>query len=399
MDTHEKLDLLGQAARYDDCVLLSGASAGLPPGEDAIGLFAGAQDLAGTRDVVPWVTRIQTPDGKSRPVLKVLQTSACQHNCRYCGFRAGRDFRRATFGPDELAKAFDLTQRAGIVQGMFLSSGIIGAVRSMDNLIATTELVRRKYGYRGYIHLKILPGAEPAQIERAVELADRVSVNLEGPTGEALASLAPQKRREALVGSLRVAADAIRRRPATPPGAFGGARLGISTQFVVGPGGESDLELLTTSQMLYREIGLARAYYSAFSPVSGTPLEHETPTHPLREHRLYQADFLLKRYRFAADELPYDEHGRLREDRDPKATWAEAHPERFPIEVNRAPLAELLRVPGIGPHSARAIVRARREGILREVGDLRKLGARADHAAPFVLLAGKRPARQFRMPW
>jgi predicted DNA-binding helix-hairpin-helix protein len=173
----------------------------------------------------------------------------------------------------------------------------------------------------------------------------------------------------------------------------------MSTQFVVGPAGESDRELLETSQMLYREVRLSRAYYSAFNPVRHTPLEGVAPTHPTREHRLYQADWLLRFYSFTAGELPFDAAGLLSQEIDPKAAWAQAHPERFPIEVNAAPLTELLRVPGIGPTSARAIVQARRQGKLRELGDLRKLGARADRAASFVTLAGKRPPYQPPLPF
>ena len=284
---------------------------------------------------------------------------------------------------------------------MFLSSGIIGTTRTMDEMLATTELVRQKYGFRGYIHLKVLPGAEAAHIARAVELADRISVNLEGPTQERLAALAPQKAMADLIGPLRIAAEIIRRagggfvrlqgtRPSAGPENLqpyvGGVRLGMSTQFVVGPAGESDRELLATVQMLYREVRLARAYYSAFSPVKNTPLEGVMPTHPTREHRLYQADWLLRYYNFGAEELPFDADGQLSQEIDPKAAWAQAHPERFPIEVNAAPLPELLRIPGIGPTSAKAIVQARRQANLRELGDLRKLGARADRAVPFVTL-------------
>jgi predicted DNA-binding helix-hairpin-helix protein len=172
----------------------------------------------------------------------------------------------------------------------------------------------------------------------------------------------------------------------------------MSTQFVVGPAGESDRELLTTAQTLYREIRLARSYYSAFSPIRNTPLENAAATDPRREFRLYQADWLLRYYGFATEELPFGANGNLPEGLDPKAAWAQAHPERFPVEINRASLPDLLRVPGIGPTSARAIVQARRQGKLTELGDLRKLGARADRAAAYVLLAGKRPPFQPPLP-
>jgi len=405
MDTREKLDLLGQAARYDDCTVLNADEA-----VDGRGFFAPApvDPRPPSRDMFPCVSHVTTPWGQRKAVLKVLQTSACQNNCNYCAFRAGRDIRRAHLSPDELARSFDLMYRAGVVDGMFLSSGIIGTTRTMDEMLATTELVRQKYGFRGYIHLKVLPGAEAAHIARAVELADRISVNLEGPTQERLAALAPQKAMADLIGPLRTAAEIIRARRrdsswpanvgARPASRIGETRLGMSTQFVVGPAGESDRELLSTVQMLYREVRLARAYYSAFSPVTNTPLEGVMPTHPTREHRLYQADWLLRYYSFGAEELPFDADGQLSQEIDPKAAWAQAHPERFPIEVNAAPLPELLRIPGIGPTSAKAIVQARRQANLRELGDLRKLGARADRAAPFVTLAGQRPPYQPPLP-
>jgi predicted DNA-binding helix-hairpin-helix protein len=393
MDVRETLNLLGEAARYDDC------SAFAP---DVIaagrGFFAPQPDaLPPDPRVLPCVSHLTTPWGERKATLKVLQTSACQNNCRYCAFRAGRDIRRAHLTPDELAHSFDLMYRAGLVESVFLSSGVMDTNRTMDEMLATAELIRGKYGFRGYIHLKLLPGAEPAHIEAAIGLADRVSANLEAPTPSALAALAPQKRMESLVGPLRTAAEIIHKQRRETP-TIGRARLGMSTQFVVGPAGESDRELLTTAQRLYREVRLVRAYYSAFSPVRDTPLEDVTPTDPRREARLYQADWLLRFYRFSAEELPFDGDGQLSPDVDPKAAWARAHPERFPVEVNAAPTVELLRVPGIGPFSAQAIVQARRQGKLREIGDLRKLGARADRAAPYVLLAGRRPPYQPPLP-
>jgi putative DNA modification/repair radical SAM protein len=384
MDVRDKLNLLGQAAQYDDCM--------------GRGLFAPTNaEEKPIGDMSQCISHLTMPDGRRKPILKVLQTSACQHNCRYCAFRAGRDFRRATFQPDELARAFDLVYRSGIVEGLFLSSGVIGTGRTMDQMIATVELIRGRYAFRGYVHLKLLPGAEIAHIERAVALADRVSVNLEAPTSEALAVLAPQKQLAALTGPLLSAHGlirALRVKDGDRASAPGRGALGMSTQFVVGPAGESDWELLSTAQTLYRHSGVSRAYYSAFNPVPHTPLEDVAPTNPRREFRLYQADFLLRRYGFSADELPYDAQGRLDETLDPKSAWARAHPESFPLEVNRASPAELMRVPGIGPASAQAIIRARRSSAIRGLDHLRRLGARADQAAPFILLAGSRPPYQ-----
>ena len=206
MDVREKLDLLGAAARYDDC-----RTAALDAIAEGRGFFAPETITAADPRVLPCISHLHTPDGQRKPTLKILQTSACQNNCNYCAFRAGRDIRRVHLTPDELARSFDLMYRAGLVESLFLSSGVIGTHRTMDEMLATTELVRQRYGFRGYIHLKLLPGAEDAHIERAVELADRVSMNLEAPTTATLAALAPLKRMDALVGPLRKAAEIIAR--------------------------------------------------------------------------------------------------------------------------------------------------------------------------------------------
>jgi len=336
------------------------------------------------------IVQVQRPDGPM-VVLRTLQTSACEQNCFYCPFRAGRSgIPRVGFGPDELACEFDRMQRAGVVKGLFLSSGSVGGgARSMDSMLATVELLRRKYAYHGYIHLKIMPGAERAQVERALSLADRVSVNLEGANAKRLASLAPRKDFEGqllgAMGWVREITQAQGSLVKTPS---------LVTQFVVGPAGESDRELLATADQLYHDMKLTRAYYSGFNPVPDTPLAGAARTPDIREHRLYQADWLLRFYGFALGELPFDHNDALPSDVDPKLAWARQHLVGWPVEVNRASRRELLRVPGIGPRSADAILRARRQGRLRDLGDLRALGAVANRAAPFVLLDGRRPPQQ-----
>jgi len=331
-----------------------------------------------------------TPHGRV-PLLKTLLTNACERDCFYCPFRAGRNFRRATLTPDELAQTFEAMYRAGLVKGLFLSSGISGGgVRTQDRLLATAELLREKYGFRGYLHLKLMPGAERAQVERAMQLADRVSVNLEAPSSERLARLAPHKVfTEELLRPLRWVEE-IRREQ-------GGRGPSQVTQFVVGPAGESDYELLATTEMLYRELRLARAYYAAFSPVPDTPLDGHAPTPPLRERRLYQASFLLRDYHFRLSDLAFDADGNLPLDVDPKAAWAQRHLAERPVELNRAGREELLRIPGIGPKGAEAILKARRQGALRDLADLRKIGLMPERAAPYILLDGRRPAYQLAL--
>ncbi|MCL2503511.1 MAG: radical SAM protein [Coriobacteriia bacterium] len=341
------------------------------------------------------------PGGKTLPMLKTLLTAACERDCNYCPFRAGRDTIKPKFTPDELAAVFDRLYRKRAVEGIFLSSALSGGgVRTQDGLIKTAEILREHYRFEGYIHLKLMPGAEHAQIERSMQLADRVSVNLEAPTRQSLARLAPHKRLvEELVRPL-LAVEQIRSQHTGAPGGWRNrARSGPSqtTQFVVGPGGETDKEIIGTVGYLRKKVSLARTYFSAFSPVRDTPFEGLPAESPMREHRLYQCDFLLRDYGFAADELAYGVDGNLSLAEDPKLAWARIHLAEEPIELNTAEQSQLLRVPGIGPVGARHILAARKESALREMRDLRALGVIAKRAAPFVLLKGRRPDHQMAL--
>jgi predicted DNA-binding helix-hairpin-helix protein len=340
------------------------------------------------------IAMVALPNGQRMPVLKTLLTSACEKNCYYCAFRAGRDFRRATFSPDELAKTFMRLAESGKVKGLFLSSGVAGGgVRTQDRLIAAAEVLRHKLGYKGYIHLKIMPGSEFAQVERVMQLADRVSVNLEAPNTERLARLAPQKVfLEELLQPLRWVENI--RRTQRPSLGWNGRWPSSTTQFVAGGAGESDLELLRTSEYLHTKLGLARVYFSGFSPVADTPLEHQAAIDPWREHRLYQADFLLRDYGFSVEEMPFLKGGDLPLDDDPKLAWAKANLAEAPIEVNRADLQELLRVPGIGPHGARAILTNRHKSPAKSLDDLKAWGVVTTRAAPFITFSGKTAAYQ-----
>ncbi len=298
--------------------------------------------------------------------------------------------KRITFTPDELAGGFDTLQRAGQVDGLFLSSGIIkGSVTMQDKIIDAVELVRQRYHYRGYVHLKVLPGIEYDQLYRAMQLADRVSVNLEAPTQERLNELAPKKEftRE-LLTMLQWAEDIRKQHPEQ--------RLAHTvTQFVVGAVGDTDLELLSLSQRLYREMGLSRAYYSGFSPIVQTPFENLTATDPLREHRLYQASFLLRDYGWNVEDLAFLASGNLPTQIDPKQAWAEQHLRHSPVEIMTATRTQLLRIPGIGTNAADAILQARRRGRITELSHLRRLHIRTpEKAAPYILLDGQHPLRQ-----
>ena len=351
----------------------------LPPKQSSLGIFQAAVG------------------GKTVPILKTLLTSACERDCYYCPFRAGRNYRRTTFKPEEMAQTVSDMQRAGLINGLFLSSGIIkGGMRTQDKLIETAEILRKKHQFKGYLHLKIMPGAEEAQVERAMQLADRLSVNLEAPNEKRLARLAPKKEFvEELLQPLKWV-EQIRRSQAGQKG-WNGRWPSTVTQFVVGAAGETDLELLQMAEYLYKELHLGRTYFSAFSPISDTPLENLPAENPLRQHRLYQASFLFRDYGFDLEEMPFDQSGNLPLAEDPKMAWAQAELLENPVEVNRASRDELLRVPGIGPKSAQLIVQERRHTKLRDLQDLRAIGVPTKRMEPFVLVDGKRPLRQLRL--
>jgi predicted DNA-binding helix-hairpin-helix protein len=339
------------------------------------------------------------PGGKKMPMLKTMLTTACERDCFYCPFRAGRNMRRASFKPEEMAKTFAELNRNNVAQGLFLSSGILkGGTSTQDRLIDSIEILRSKHQYRGYIHLKIMPGSEKDQVYRAMQLADRISINLEAANDKRLPALAPHKIFfDELLAPLKWAEE-IRRTQPNYKG-WNGRWPSLVTQFVVGAAGETDLELLTTTAYLYKNLRLARAYYSAFSPVLNTPLENHAPESPWREHRLYQSSFLLRDYGFDLEEMPFTQQGNLPLNVDPKTAWAAANLSETPIELNRADRRTLLRIPGIGPKTADAILIARRKGSLHDLRDLTAIGAPgvAQRAAPFVLLDGKRPAHQLSL--
>ncbi|MBL7163251.1 MAG: hypothetical protein ISS57_11640 [Anaerolineales bacterium] len=337
------------------------------------------------------------PNGKHISLLKTLLTSVCERDCFYCPFRQGRDFRRATFRPDEFAKVFMYMHKAGMVEGIFLSSGVInGGIYTQDQILATAEILRRKHTYQGYLHLKVMPGAQKAQVEQAMLLADRVSVNLEAPNTQRLKQLAPHKEfTEELLKPLHWAEQI--RKEKSPHKAWKGTWPSTVTQFVVGGADESDLELLSTTEKLHRQMGLTRAYFSRFNPISDTPLENKSPTPLERQNRLYQASFLIRDYGFTLEEMPFEGEGNLLLEVDPKLAWAQRNLTGQPIEINSAPRHLLLRIPGIGPKGVETIIKARRQSKLRDLSQLTKLGVMARKAAPYILLDGVQPAHQLSL--
>lgn len=391
LELSEKLDVLGGGAAEEvacqTCAVNPQASVVTHRANQPIA----ARDIqTRPRDLKPWLSSSIRSDGKRISIVKTLMTSACEKDCYYCATRRGRNsLRRETFKPEELAAGFNIIHKRGFAEGLFLSSGIIGGgTRTMEKTIAAVDILRRRHEFRGYVHLKLMPGAERAAVERALQLADRVSVNLEAPNTERLRKLSGTKAfTEELLGPLRAARDLMREQPAF-------ARTSMVTQFVVGAAQETDREIMETTTRLYGELGLARVYYSAFRPVIDTPLENHAPTDPLRQLRLYQTDFLLRQYGFTFDDLAFDANGLLPLHTDPKTAWAMAHPEKFPLDLERAERSELLRIPGFGPKSVQRFLDLRRAHTFTTIQELKRLGADAERAAPFILLDGKAPDYQ-----
>ena len=384
MDTFAKLQLQGEHAAYEDDGLPPAAPADCPKADRTAGMEHHIYQAAAA-------------GGQRVPILKTLLTSVCERNCYYCACRAGRDFKRITFKPEEMASAVVRMHQTGAIRGAFLSSGVAGGgLHTQDRILATAEILRHKLGYRGYIHLKIMPGAQRAQVEQAMLLADRVSINLEAPNSSRLERLAPMKTLTTeLLQPLRWVEQI--RQDQSPHLAWKGRWPSSTTQFVVGGSGETDLELLQTTQFLSSTLKLARAYFSGFNPIPDTPLDHLPPVDPWRRYRLYQASFLLRDYPFSYEELPFDPSGNLPLETDPKLAWAQDHLFEAPLEVNQADMVELLRVPGIGPIGAKKIMAARQRHRFFSIEDLKALGIQTRRAEPFILINGRRQSFQLSL--
>jgi len=320
--------------------------------------------------------------GECIHLFKVLQSNLCENNCFYCANRKDRDCPRVEFSPQELASLFLEYYRKGWVRGLFLSSAVnVSANTSQERMVETLRILRERYNYGGYIHCKILPGVDTYLIEETGKLCTRLSMNLEAPSQKCLSKLSADKNfHRGLLDGLKKIASFNKKNP---------LKAGVTTQLVVGAADDSDREILSLSDRLYRDYELRRVYYSAFTPIEDTPLETLAPCSPLRELRLYQADFLLRKYNFASQELIFDKQGNLHLDKDPKLVWALNNLHMFPVEINKAPFEELIRVPGIGRISAARIVKIRKTDKFRELKQLKDLGAVITRARRFITLDGK----------
>ncbi len=392
MDILKKLEILADAAKYDVACTSSGVNRGEKVGRLGNALAAGC-------------CHSFTADGRCISLLKVLMTNICVYDCAYCASRSSNEVARAIFTPQELADLTISFYRRNYIEGLFLSSGVVkNADYTTELMIQTLQILRDEYHFNGYIHAKGVPGASPELIDCLGRLADRMSVNMELPSQKSLQLLCPQKNKHAILSPMRQIRDSVsedaecrslarrstvylaQRSPQRSRRAF--APAGQSTQMIIGATPESDFQILTLSAALYQQMKLKRVFFSAYLPVNDdVRLPQNDAVQLNREHRLYQADWLLRFYQFDVTEIIDEAHPFLEIDVDPKANWALNHLEFFPVEVNKASLEELLRVPGIGVRGAHLIIKARRTHALSE-NELRKLGIAYKRARFFITCKG-----------
>ena len=392
MDVLAKLEILADAAKYDVACTSSGVNRGSRAGQLGNALSAGC-------------CHSFTADGRCISLLKVLMTNVCVYDCAYCASRRSNEVKRAAFTPQELADLTISFYRRNYIEGLFLSSGVIkNADYTTELMIQTLQILREEHRFNGYIHAKAVPGASPELVDRLGRLADRMSVNMELPSQKSLQLLCPQKSKQSILSPMRQIRDgsaedaesrSLARRnttylahshPRKKQRAF--VPAGQSTQMIIGATPESDFQILTLSAALYQQMDLKRVFFSAYLPVNtDARLPQNDAIQLNREHRLYQADWLLRFYQFDVTEIIDEAHPFLETDVDPKANWALNHLDFFPVDVNKAPLEELLRVPGIGAKGARLIVKARRTHALGEA-ELKKLGIAYKRARFFITCNG-----------
>ena len=381
MDLLKKLEILADAAKYDASCASSGTEKRSSAGETT---GVGSTEGMG-------ICHAYAPDGRCISLLKILLTNSCVYDCLYCVNRRSSNVQRARFTPEEVVTLTLGFYRRNCIEGLFLSSGIIRSPDyTMEQVVRVAKLLREEHGFRGYIHLKTIPDASPELLAEAGRYADRLSINVELPTEQALTQLAPEKDLPGIrrsMARMRARIDEARAEKAAPR--F--APAGQSTQMIVGADASSDRAILDLSANLYGSYGLRRVYYSAFSPIPDASSVLPPQRAPLvREHRLYQADWLMRFYGFEAQELATDTAGNLDLSIDPKLAWALQHREQFPVDVNAATREQLLRVPGMGVKSVDRLIQARRHRRLR-MDDLARLRLPMAKVAPFVIAADHQP--------
>ncbi|UWQ64803.1 putative DNA modification/repair radical SAM protein (plasmid) [Leisingera caerulea] len=385
MSVQDKLAILSDAAKYD----ASCASSGSSKRDSRDGKGLGSNTGAG-------ICHAYAPDGRCISLLKILMTNFCIYDCAYCINRVSSNVPRARFTPDEVVKLTVEFYRRNYIEGLFLSSGIIRSPdATMSDMVQIARKLREEENFRGYIHLKTIPDAAPELIAEAGRLADRLSINVELPTDASVRQHAPEKKPEQIrkaMADVRLRGEAAKDRSHSGKRPPRFAPAGQSTQVIVGADGSSDAVILGQSTRLYGSYGLRRVYYSAFSPIPDASARLPLVSPPLvREHRLYQADWLLRFYGFGVEEITSAApDGNLDLEIDPKLAWALAHRGLFPLDVNRASREELLRVPGFGVRTVNRILSTRRHRALR-YEDLQRMGALLKKARPFITAVGWTP--------
>ena len=377
----DKLKILSDAAKYDVACTSSGIK------RKGSGTGIGNCVEAG-------ICHSFSADGRCISLLKILLTNECVYDCKYCINRCSNDVPRATFTPEEVCQLTIEFYRRNYIEGLFLSSGVLQNPNyTMELLYQTLCLLRTKYHFEGYIHVKAIPGASPVLIEKTGYLADRMSVNLELPTAEGLKKLAPHKSRRTILAPMRQIQTMRQENQYDLTVYRQSSRFvpaGQSTQMIIGATPENDLQIISVAESLYQKFQIKRVFYSAFVQVNEDAALPTLPGGPplLREHRLYQADWLMRFYGFEAGELLSEKRPNFNVFLDPKCDWAIGHLEQFPVEVSRADYALLLRVPGIGPKSAQRIVKARRQGRL-DYTSLKRMGVVLKRAVYFITCEGR----------
>ena len=378
MNTEQKLNILTDSSKFDlACSCRTNDEPGRKRGEDG-----------------RWIYPVVLPDGRKTFLLKVLMSNHCINDCSYCPFNDSRDLPRCSLEPEELAKVFIDLKLANRVDGLFLSSGVsCSADNTMENMLDAVRIIRIRHKFRGFIHLKIIPGCSDEAIRQAVHLATKVSINIEAPNASRFTRLSKRKDFDnGIIGTIKKI-NQYRQELSR--------HCGQSTQFVVGAAGESDKEIISASSRLYSAYEMERVYYSAYQPVvqSSKPLSgvqlplfddipvtsKRTNEHFVREHRLYQTDFLLRKYGFDFREIPLTDSGNLDLKKDPKMIWAENNPHFFPLNINKADYYELLRVPGIGPILAKRIIKWRKQSLINR-SNIKKTGLNLSKTMNYIKL-------------
>jgi len=369
-DTREKLGILSADAQYDlACACGSNRDEHRKRSADG-----------------RWIYPVTLPNGGRSTLFKTLISNQCTNDCLYCPLRADQPAHRCSLSPDRLAEIFLEYYNSGRVFGLFLTSAVTRSPdHAMMRLVDTASILRKKHQFRGYIHLKIIPGASPAAVEKAVSLSSAVSVNIETPGAEHLARLSKTKNYlEDIIAPIKQISLLTARHHRY-------SRVKQTTQFIVGAAGESDAQIVKYSHALYDRLNLHRIYFSSYQPGLGAPelpAEQSPPKDPhdalTREHRLYQTDFLLRKYKFDAAEIPFDSDGRLDLQKDPKQAWVDANPQYFPLDPNRATENQLLRVPGLGPVTVKRILKTRGRQKIRRLDHIAKPTKTLKKALPYL---------------